>query len=271
MPLPNKEQFAKMREANAKSGGTVIIDPGEYKYKIISAEVKRSRNSGDEMLVGRVRITNHPDRPVIKVHVMLEGPASWVWFHFCESCGWDCSSTDEDDMVGLTGLCEVALHEYNGRQSSRVTRWLPSGDGESPKSAKPAPKTAGPASAHRDIPPGKSGVRQPVEEEDEVDNDESMVADEAEDDLDMTPEPAKTKVPMNVYNGVEMTSEEITKLIQSGKSGLIGDALRQWLAVERGEVVEEEKPPVEHQKPVATAAAAKLLKRVKTAQPVADV
>ena len=113
-----KLDFSEVTELESK-----LIEAGEHELTIKAAKEKKSAN-GTMMLV--LDMVN-ADEGFTRDNVCLEGPGAFKAKQLCEALGLDqdqFAAMDASDLVGMTVLADIIVEEYEGKEYSKVKKYL---------------------------------------------------------------------------------------------------------------------------------------------------
>lgn len=117
----NKTQMEKEAEK-------VLLEPGEYQFKIIAAEEKPNQSSSDGKMLALALVIRTPEGQVEKVKDWLgqwkNGPAKVL--SFLDSIGVDSDSEwSAKSLINKTGVVAIKHGEYNNKPTLNVDYYVP--------------------------------------------------------------------------------------------------------------------------------------------------
>jgi len=138
----------QMKVSNDKIEGFDVIPPGQYDVKLVSFNPKLSKSGTSLNYNPCMVVVNHPEFAGRKVFDSLNAP--WVWADFSHCFGLPLETDGKDNwlpgewtgdpakykaddpatfvykgpLVGRTGKIEVAVDNYQGKDSNKVSRYL---------------------------------------------------------------------------------------------------------------------------------------------------
>ena len=113
-----KLDFSEVTELESK-----LIEAGEHELTIKAAKEKKSQN-GTTMLVLDMVDENEG---FTRDNVCLEGPGAFKAKQLYEALGLDqeqFAAMDASDLVGMTVRADVIVEEYEGRDYSKIKKYL---------------------------------------------------------------------------------------------------------------------------------------------------
>lgn len=113
-----KLDFSEVTELESK-----LIEEGEHELTIKAAKEKKNQNGTMMLVLDMV----DAEEGFTRDHVCLEGPGAFKAKQLCEALGLDqeqFAAMDASDLVGMTVLVEVVIEEYEGKEYSKVKKYL---------------------------------------------------------------------------------------------------------------------------------------------------
>lgn len=112
-------RFNPLTKEQAAAQASNLWEDGIYDYEITEAEETISKSSGNEMFHLTVKVFQPTGQwKLIDNYLVLSEKAAWKIREFCQSCGlmdaYETGSLMEGEIVGRTGLCEVATDKGKG-------------------------------------------------------------------------------------------------------------------------------------------------------------
>lgn len=113
-----KLDFSEVTELESK-----LIEEGEHELTIKAAKEKKSQNGTMMLVLDMV----DEDEGFTRDNVCLEGPGAFKAKQLCEALGLDqeqFAAMDASDLVGMTVRVDVVVEEYEGKEYSKVKKYL---------------------------------------------------------------------------------------------------------------------------------------------------
>jgi hypothetical protein len=139
-----------MKVSNDKLEGLDVVPPGPYDIKLVGFNVKVSKKGDSFNLNPCMEIVGHPEFAGRKVFDTLNSGGAWTWPDFVHCFGlpmetdgkesWIPGSWDGDKakykaddpntwkyagpLLGRSGKVNIAVDNYNGKDSNKVERYI---------------------------------------------------------------------------------------------------------------------------------------------------
>ena len=113
-----KLDFSEVTELESK-----LIEEGEHELTIKAAKEQKSANGTNMLVLDLVSA----DEGFTRDNVCLEGPGAFKAKQLCEALGMDLeefADMDASDLVGMTVLAKVVVEPYEGKDYSKVKKYL---------------------------------------------------------------------------------------------------------------------------------------------------
>ena len=113
-----KLDFSEVTELESK-----LIEAGEHELTIKAAKEKKSANGTMMLVLDMV----DEDEGFTRDNVCLEGPGAFKAKQLCDALGLDSeqfAAMDASDLVGMTVMADVVVEEYEGKDYSKIKKYL---------------------------------------------------------------------------------------------------------------------------------------------------
>lgn len=110
---------------------SLYLEPGEYWFRIATAESKRSKNSGEPMIEVKLQLYNidNSEGPFALENILITPKMKWKVDQFLACIGAHPGPgarirIDPANYIGLAGYADFKVEEWNGRKNNKVKRFI---------------------------------------------------------------------------------------------------------------------------------------------------
>ena len=108
-----------------------VLQPGEYEAKIVTVNERRSRRTGNEMLVVVLSVDSEEGSSVtLRDYLVFTETSIWKFGCFLQAIGRELEDGDEIDLDDFkfwryTARVQIGVKEFEDGTFNYVERWLP--------------------------------------------------------------------------------------------------------------------------------------------------